>query len=213
MAPGRPRSGHRVLGLRDGGAAGLGPGRVQALLDPLASHLVGRGWQTAAGGHFASWFVLLEMARVNRPLDSSGAGHAEGEGRWLSSLQAQSTSAFFPLDSGYLFSGSRPPSQVSRSGEVPLSGKENREPRGVTGRLRRVGAACRPGFLGRCVGRTRERLSMSFGVKWASVQIPTPCSPLRSPGRVTNTLSLSFSCEMGVSGSFSYLPQCCRPEL
>ena len=28
-------------------------------------------------------------------------------------------------DSGYLFSGSRPPSQVSRSGEVPVSGKEN----------------------------------------------------------------------------------------
>lgn len=65
---GGPGAGHRVLGLRDGGAAGLGPGRVQALLDPLASHLVGRGWQTAAGGHFASWFVLLEMARVNRPL-------------------------------------------------------------------------------------------------------------------------------------------------
>lgn len=77
-----------------------------------------------------------------------------------------------------------------------------------------MGAACRPGFLGRCVRWARERLSMSFGVKRASVQIPAPCSPLRSPGRVTNTLSLSFSfCEMGVSGSFSYSPQCCRPEL
>lgn len=30
-------------------------------------------------------------------------------------------------DSGYLFSGSRPPSQVSRSGEAPVSGKEDGE--------------------------------------------------------------------------------------
>lgn len=36
-------------------------------------------------------------------------------------------------DSGYLFSGSRPPSQVSRSREVPVSGKETGEARGVTG--------------------------------------------------------------------------------
>lgn len=46
-------------------------------------------------------------------------------------------------DSGYLFSGSRPPSQVSRSREVPVSGKEN----GVTG-----AAACGLGFPKRCVG-------------------------------------------------------------
>lgn len=155
------------------------PGWVQALPEPLANHPVRRWWQTAGDGHFASWFVLLEMNRLGLivpqgerqgcagRLDSSRAGHAEGEGRWLSSPQARPMSPFFPLDSGYLFSGSRPPSQVSRSGEVPLSGEENRELRGVTGRPRWVAAACRPGFPEPCVGRNRERLSMSFGVRWA----------------------------------------------
>lgn len=75
------------------------------------------------------------------------------------------------------------------------------------------GAVCRPGFLEPCVGRNRERLSVSFGVTRASVQIPAPCSQLCSPGHVTNTLSLSFSfCDTDVGASFLYSTPCCRPE-
>lgn len=159
------------------------------------------------GGHFASWFVLSEVnqlglivpqgerqGRAGR-LDSSGAGHAEGEGRWLSSPRARPMLPSFPLDSGYLFSGSRPPSQVSRSREVPLSGKGNPEPRGVTGRPRRVGAACTPGFPERPCGAEQREVKHELWGQTGQCSDP-------SPGHVTNTLSLSFSfCEMDVAVS------------
>jgi hypothetical protein len=47
---------------------------------------------------------------------------------------------FLP-DSGYLFSGSRPPSRVSRPKEVPLSGKEDKSREGGTRKLLEVGEA------------------------------------------------------------------------
>lgn len=43
-------------------------------------------------------------------------------------------------DSGYLFSGSRPPAQMSPSGEAPVSGKRS------DGEAASGGALCGPGF-------------------------------------------------------------------
>ena len=56
----------------------------------------------------------------------------------------------FLIVSGYLFSGSRPPSQVSRAGELPVSGKGTRESRGRTGKPPHVTTACGWGFRALC---------------------------------------------------------------
>lgn len=116
-------------------------------------------------------------------------------GGWRWAISPGTCVAFLSADSGYLFSGSRPPSQVSRPGEASVSGKKDQAPRGVMGSwLRR--AVCKPGFpehvcrAGRRTGPWRGFCSN-----------PSPRPPSRAVlGKCQTPLCLIFLfCEMGTS--------------
>lgn len=95
------------------------------------------------------WVPVSLFVKRGPALEDTGCGvtqssHASGRG-WRQAISPGTCVAFLSPDSGYLFSGSRPPSQVSRPGEVSVSGKKDRAPRGVMGSWLRQGA-CEPGF-------------------------------------------------------------------
>lgn len=63
-------------------------------------------------------------------MDRSGSGPQGQSGGRRLSLRPDLRPCPLPADSGYLFSGSRPPSQGSRAGELPVPGEETTEARG-----------------------------------------------------------------------------------
>lgn len=100
-------------------------------------------------------------------------------------------------DSGYLFSGSRPPSRVSRPQEVPLSGKESESPEESWGH--QVEAGRRAGGARRAVLRHGLRGHMDLPRR----QRPVPRFPLGWRGRARDIVPLAASLSLPRTTSFA----------
>lgn len=96
-------------------------------------------------GGFGVFIGKVGVSRVPCAMDGSACFHEStevscgrhvGTGCWLGVTLRSVLYFSFCADSGYLFSGSRPPSRVSPAGEVSLSGKETELAEG-TGKLSR----------------------------------------------------------------------------
>lgn len=151
------------------GSGGFGPTAVQTP-EPSQNHLGGECCRRLGVGTLCLGLSLKkEMTRDNGP-----RGERQGcEGQRLDSAEPTMGLEGGPLslgwpdlchflpspDSGYLFSGSRPPSQMSPSGEAPVSGKGS------------DGEAASVGYPEGCV------LNMNLGVRQGLCSNPIPAPP------------------------------------
>lgn len=135
-------------------------------------------------------------------MDRSGSGPQGQSGGRRLSLRPDLRPCPLPADSGYLFSGSRPPSQGSRAGELPVPGEETTEARGgqeaASGGSSVWAGSPEPSWGGTGGGGACGR-EPGVPQEFDGGQIPAPCLQLRSPGHVAATPGLSFLfCKMGV---------------